>query len=208
MDRSAKYSKAADILDLSLLSSADDSRIDVSENHLRSQIRKQRNYQGAAMSEEEWKIRGELESDIERDLEEEIKDGIYHLALRLHRLYQHRRERNALDISESGDHKKDKALSQVIISIKMEGGTKIEIKETKKETPADDRQKGLHLPPRSTRPTHVKAWSDQAKIPGNDRGLCMNLNLENTRKNMVSASGQRKGNIGLNNKVPEVGWKW
>ena len=210
-------------------------QIDIGENHLRSQIWKQKN-QGAVMSEEEWKIRGELESDIERDLEEEIKDGIYHLAFRLHRLYQRRRERNAEDISESGDDKKDKTLSEVNISIKMEGGTKIEIKETKKEAP--DHQKGMLLPPRSSRSTNVNVqgmlgsnakkfdWakslragtdpasinrkierSYQAKIPSNDRGFCMNLNHENTRRNVVSASGQRKGNIGLNNKVLELGWK-
>ncbi|OMO56239.1 hypothetical protein CCACVL1_26687 [Corchorus capsularis] len=143
------------ILDLSVLSSADDSRSDVSENqyYLRSetQMKKlQKNYQGGTvMSEEEWKIRGELESDIERELEEEIKDGIYHMALRLHRLYQHKRERKLFGhtkYSESGGgHKKDKALSEVNISIKMEGGTKIEIKETKKEG-------GLKhlLPPRSS----------------------------------------------------------
>ncbi|XP_039062312.1 LOW QUALITY PROTEIN: uncharacterized protein LOC120206795 [Hibiscus syriacus] len=93
-----------------------------------------------AMCEEEWRIRGELESEIERDLEEEIKDGIYHLAFRLHRLYQHKRERNAEGISESGS-KKDKTLSEVNISIKMEGGTRIEIKETKKD------QKGQPLRP-------------------------------------------------------------
>ncbi|XVF15274.1 hypothetical protein REPUB_Repub09cG0137000 [Reevesia pubescens] len=225
------------LADLYVLSSADDSRIDMGENHLRTQIRKQKN-QGAVMPEEEWKIRGELENDIEKDLEEEIKDGIYHLALRLHRLYQHRRERNAQDVSEFGDHKKDKTLSEVNISIKMKGGTKIEIKETKKEAP-DHQKIGLPLPPRSSRSNNVnimqgllgsnakkfdwakslRAGSDpaiinrkiersyQAKIPSNDRGFCMNLNLENTRRNLVSASGQRKGNIGLNNKVLELGWK-
>ncbi|KAK6237925.1 hypothetical protein QUC31_003394 [Theobroma cacao] len=233
MDQQAKHSKPADILDLSVLPSADDSRIDFShENHLRSQIRKQEN-QGAVKSEEEWKIRGELESDIERDLEEEIKDGICHLALRLHRLYQRRKERNAKDTSESCDTK-EKTFSEVNISIKMEGGTKIEIKETKKESP--DHQKGLPLPPRSSRSNNVQGmlgsngkkfdWakslragaspaiinrkigrSDQAKVPSNDRGFCMNHNLENTR-NLVSASGQRKGNIGLDNKVLELGWKW
>ena len=203
------------------------------ENHLRTQIRKQKN-QGATMSEEEWKI--EIENDIERDSEEEIKEGIYNLALRLHRLYQHRRERNAQNKSESDD-KKDKTLSEVNISIKMEGGTKIEIKETKKEAP--DHQKGLPPPPRCSRSNNVNVqgmligsnakkfdWakslrarknpaiinrkterSYQAKIPSNDRGFCMNLNLENTRRNLVSASGQRKGNIGLNNKVLELGWK-
>ena len=45
------------------------------------------------MSAEELKIRKELEMDVERDLEAEIKDGIYHLALRLHRLYQHQKKK-------------------------------------------------------------------------------------------------------------------
>nr|GME19390.1 uncharacterized protein LOC109180280 [Ipomoea batatas] len=67
-------------------------------------------------SNEEKKIWGELERDVERDLEEEIKDGICKLALRLHRLYHD-----------------SKTLSEVSINIRMEGGTKIEIKEIKKE---------------------------------------------------------------------------
>ncbi|KAL0396517.1 UNVERIFIED_CONTAM: hypothetical protein Scaly_0100100 [Sesamum calycinum] len=44
------------------------------------------------MSVEELKIREELERDVEKGLEEEIKDGIYRLALRLHRLYQHQKD--------------------------------------------------------------------------------------------------------------------
>ena len=43
------------------------------------------------ISEEELKIRSELGMEIERDLEEEIKEGIYHLALRLHRIYIRRK---------------------------------------------------------------------------------------------------------------------
>ena len=97
----------------------------------------------------------------------------------------------------------------------MEGGTKIEIKETKKEAP--NHQKGLPLPPRSSRSNNVNVQSmlcsnaknfdwakslragtdpaiinkkierpNQAKIPSNDRGFCMNLNLETTRRNLVS----------------------
>lgn len=50
-------------------------------------------YTLVAMSADELNIFRELEKDVERDLEEEIKDGIYHLALRLHRLYQHQKER-------------------------------------------------------------------------------------------------------------------
>ncbi|GMI99429.1 hypothetical protein like AT1G26290 [Hibiscus trionum] len=176
-----KFSKPAE---LCLVPSADDSRV----------------------KQEEWRIRGELENEIERDLEEEIKDGIYHLAFRLHRLYQHKMER----ISESGRKQKDKTVSEVNISIKMEGGTRIEIKETKKD------EKGQPLRPRSrsSRSKDVKGrkkfdWAnslragadpailnrktERAKMPGNDP------ELDNTRRNLV-----RKGNI----KVLELGWKW
>ncbi|KAH7851011.1 hypothetical protein Vadar_005934 [Vaccinium darrowii] len=90
------------------------------------------------MSDEELKIRGELEMDLERDLEAEIKDGIYHLALRLHRLYQHQKERNERELSETGPKNqqgltRSKTVSEVNISIRMEGGTTVEIKERKKE---------------------------------------------------------------------------
>ncbi|XVF61537.1 hypothetical protein PTKIN_Ptkin08bG0137500 [Pterospermum kingtungense] len=181
------------------------------------------------MFEEKWKIRGGIENDIDRDSEEEIKEGIYHLALRLHRLYQHKRESDYAhqDISESGDTK-DKTLSEVNISIKMEGGIKIEIKQTKKD-----------LPPRSSRSNKINTqlvhgfdgkkfdWakslraetdsaiigrkldrSYQAKIPSTEKGFYMNFNHQNTRRNMVRVPVQRKGNIGLNNKVLELGWKY
>lgn len=89
--------------------------------------------------EVELKIRGELENEIERNLEEEIKDGIYNLALRLHRLYVHKKERDAREAyGLYGDKKrKNKVLSEVNISIRMEGGTKIEIKEWRKEEDTD-----------------------------------------------------------------------
>ncbi|XP_004236705.1 uncharacterized protein [Solanum lycopersicum] len=93
------------------------------------------------MNSIEMKIRGELERDVERDLEDEIKEGICQLALRLHRLYKHQEENNtkkSLSIDDHGTRDitrgtTTKALSEVNINIKMEGGTKIEIKETKKE---------------------------------------------------------------------------
>ncbi|KAF7135459.1 hypothetical protein RHSIM_Rhsim08G0014600 [Rhododendron simsii] len=90
------------------------------------------------MSIEELKIRGKLEMDVERDLEAEIKDGIYHLALRLHRLYQHQKERNERELSAPGPKSqqgltKNKILSEVNISIRMDGATKVEIKEISKE---------------------------------------------------------------------------
>ncbi|KAG6666656.1 hypothetical protein CIPAW_01G047400 [Carya illinoinensis] len=90
-----------------------------------------------AMSEEELKIRSELEMEIERDLEEEIKDGIYHHALRLHRL------------------KNSQTLLEVNISIRMEGGTKIEIKETKKEAHDHHQEKGR---PRTSRSENMQPF--------------------------------------------------
>lgn len=88
------------------------------------------------MSNEELKIRAELEVYIERDLEEEIKDGICHLALRLQRLYQKQRDRNAREPSASGSKDqswlKNTTFSEVNITIRMEGGSKIETNEIKK----------------------------------------------------------------------------
>ncbi|KAI3856990.1 hypothetical protein MKX03_019050 [Papaver bracteatum] len=46
------------------------------------------------MSKEEMEIRMELEREIENDLQQEIENGMHNLALRLHQLYKHRRERN------------------------------------------------------------------------------------------------------------------
>ncbi|ESQ53268.1 hypothetical protein EUTSA_v10026515mg [Eutrema salsugineum] len=82
------------------------------------------------LSKEEERIRDELEMEIERNLEGEFKDGIYNLALKLRRLYEQRREREeSLDASM----RKSKRVLEVNISIKMEGDTKIEITERKKE---------------------------------------------------------------------------
>ncbi|KAF8406076.1 hypothetical protein HHK36_008156 [Tetracentron sinense] len=88
------------------------------------------------MSNEELKIRGELEMDIERDLEEEIKDGICRLALRLQRLYQHQRGRSATTSSAHSTEVlsglKNSKFSKVNITIRMEGKSKIEINKIKK----------------------------------------------------------------------------
>ncbi|XP_039168776.1 uncharacterized protein LOC104445952 [Eucalyptus grandis] len=98
---------------------------------------------GLLLSDKESRIRGELELDVERDLEEEIKDAIYRLALQLHRLYRHKKER--LSRASQSAHcagterrgVEEKPISEVNISIKMEGGTKVEITETKREAARD-----------------------------------------------------------------------
>ncbi|GAB4847232.1 hypothetical protein Ancab_026273 [Ancistrocladus abbreviatus] len=117
-----------------------DFMVDHIESHQKSGGEISKRKAGAQISEEELKIRNELEMDIEKDLEKEIKDGIYDLAHRLHRLYLTRKERNAKRCSSLKDTpKRNKAATEVNLSIKMEGGTSIEIKEIKKE--ARDREK-------------------------------------------------------------------
>ncbi|XP_058772262.1 uncharacterized protein LOC131646143 [Vicia villosa] len=81
------------------------------------------------ISEEELKIRSELAMKIEKDLEEEIKEGIYNLARRLNRVFQQRKEREAKEAAFDKVNNKTRALSKVIINIGIEGGAKIEIKE-------------------------------------------------------------------------------
>ncbi|XP_041001440.1 uncharacterized protein LOC121247157 [Juglans microcarpa x Juglans regia] len=95
------------------------SLIDLRETHSRTDVLKMKG-----------RLRSEKELEIRRDLEEEIKEGIYHHALRLHRLYQQQKER------------KNKTLLEVNISIRKEGGAKIEIKETKKDHRDHDHERG------------------------------------------------------------------
>ncbi|MCD7463193.1 hypothetical protein HAX54_050140 [Datura stramonium] len=164
------------------------------------------------MNAEEMKIRGELEKDVERDLEDEIKEGICQLALRLHRLYKHQEERNtkkSIDDPGTRDGARGtntKALSEVNINIKMEGGTKIEIKEIKKEarrpsskapaasnvermvsstrSPKFDWTQSL----RSSGPTPVTGYNkidrfrNQAKNIANKNGQLENMEKKSTRR--------------------------
>lgn len=89
-----------------------------------------------AMTENEQKIRDELESEIERGLEEEIKDGIYGLALRLQRLYLHKQHRKMSASSTSSNREpshgpKSERLSELNIIIRSDGKSKIETYEVK-----------------------------------------------------------------------------
>ncbi|KAK3007687.1 hypothetical protein RJ639_013727 [Escallonia herrerae] len=189
------------------------------------------------MSAEELLIRGELEMDVERDLEEEIKDGIYHLVLRLHRLFLHQKERNGRKLLEqdAGNQQraKGKTLTEVNINIRMEGGTKIEIKEIKKEAMENGR-------PRSSRSANLQSmivpnakkfdWAKTlrsgpspttifmknnnlhgSKFFKNDRGEQDNMELDNARKHFPASLGQRKGAAAMDAEKrlllkPE--WKW
>lgn len=83
------------------------------------------------MSVEELTIRGDLEMGVERDLEEEIKDAIYHQALKLHQLYQHKKPKH-FDQKEQIKNTRE-YMSELNINIRMEGGTIIQVKEIKKD---------------------------------------------------------------------------
>ncbi|KAK6923340.1 hypothetical protein RJ641_011644 [Dillenia turbinata] len=158
------------------------------------------------MSKEELKIRNELLMDIERDLEEEIKEGIYHLALRLDKLYRHQRERKAsttLKPSPSQQLPKNKTLSEVNINIKMEGGTKIEIKEIKREV---DRTEGrVHS---SMSRSEVMASQDAKKLNwvktlrSRDSGRMMT-----EKKRCTNAPTPRNSIVHNEYKLRELGWK-
>ncbi|CAL5436566.1 unnamed protein product [Camellia sinensis] len=190
----------------------------------------------SAAAEEELKIRCELEMEVERDLEAEIKDGIYHLALRLHRLYQHQKERNQ-------ERMNNKTLyAEVNINIRLEGGTKIEIKEIKKGIVA--REHGQPLAPirsenmqgvmrgsnaknfdwakslrsEARRPLAINkkndSLSNHAKVISSEHGDSLplphqNHKLDHTRRKWTSASGsgQQKRGMRVENKLLELGWK-
>ncbi|KAF3964195.1 hypothetical protein ACB098_02G188000 [Castanea mollissima] len=250
MDKEAGRCTNADILDLSVLSSGEQSHLnchsdswngsltDLNEAHSRNNIRNKQVLLGAALSKEELKIRSELEMDIERDLEQEIKDGIYHHALRLHQLYQQRRERNEREVSalfetQSQQIKNNnKTLLEVNISIKMEGGTKIEIKESnKKEAPEKGRpgtsrsenMQAVLMAPKSKKFDWAKTLRSNAgpfvinrqnnasltlaRTPSNGHSRYPNLSLDTIRRNCTSASGLLKIKASGENKIREQGWK-
>ncbi|CAK9147099.1 unnamed protein product [Ilex paraguariensis] len=185
------------------------------------------------MSVEELKIRSELEMDVERDLEEEIMDKIYHLALRLHRLYQQQKERKARELSEPeaknqrGTNKK--TLSEVNINIRMEGGTKIEIKEIKKDAresrqPWSSRsdngqamvasdtkkfnwEKTLRSGPCPVAVPMRSNSSNQAKVLNKKHSLRQQSEVDTVRKNGGGTSGQRKAIVGVQNRLLELEWR-
>nr|GMC57219.1 uncharacterized protein LOC109180280 [Ipomoea batatas] len=152
-------------------------------------------------SDEEKKIWGELERDVERELEEEIKDGICKLALRLHRLYRDQKERNNNNNENNNAANSDdskKTLSEVSINIRMEGGTKIEIKEIKKEarrSSSSTRRGGAPLPP----PRGQKFdWTNTLRSGPSHNPTGYNATASIQRK--------KKKNLGLINAL-ELGWK-
>lgn len=169
-------------------------------------------YEKNLRTEEELKIRRELEMDIERDLEEEIKGGIYHLALRLHRLYQHRKERS---------HKSDgETLSEVNINIRMEGGTKVEIKViTKKDQAVPQKlvRPGISSSRSSENPKSVQFMRSKKKFDWvnslrSDSGpVIVHKKIHGSQASLVSNDHRRDRGIiiSVNNdpKPLDLGWK-
>ncbi|XP_054823260.1 uncharacterized protein LOC129321508 isoform X2 [Prosopis cineraria] len=185
-----------------------------------AEIQAQNNHAlGAPLSEKELKIRSELEMEVERDLEQEIKDGICNLSLRLHRLYQRQKERQ---VKEASEDNKRKAFSEVNISIKMEGKTKVEIKETKKEATEKDHRRWW-ISHRSEDTKQVSGLNGKKvdwektlrassgtvsanKINGNykresDKGRSKN------KEGRRSSPGQVKGEGKVDQKLLQLGWK-
>ncbi|XP_043713793.1 uncharacterized protein LOC122662273 isoform X3 [Telopea speciosissima] len=171
-----------------------------------------------SMSNEEWKIRADLEADMERDLEEEIKDGICHLAFRLYRLYQHQRDRNARESSRSGNKTGSafdkKTFSEVNITIKMEGDSKIEINEIKKVAHEKNR-------PRSTYssegkqgnifPGNTKKFNWVNTLRSGNRTPAVIKNVHGVHPNIKHEVKERRNckrpvNV-ANGKLLEVGWR-
>lgn len=148
--------------------------------------------------------------DIERELEEEIKDGIYHLALRLHRLYQHRKERSNKSQVET--------LSEVNINIRMEGGTKVEIKEVTKKDQAVPQKL---VRPRSSRSSEnsksvqfmrSKKQFDWVNSLRSDSGpVIVHKKIHGSQASLVSNDHRRDRGIiiSVNNdpKPLDLGWK-
>ncbi|XP_038986567.1 uncharacterized protein LOC120112049 isoform X2 [Phoenix dactylifera] len=153
------------------------------------------------MSEEEQKIREELENDIERDLEEEIKDGICRLALRLHRLYQHKEDRNRPRSSTNNARPqsdlKNEVHMEMNITIKMDGGCKIEIFENKPNT--------LHM----VRPSSCRSKAKQGRTQCSTKQFDWSRTLRSGMSSVI-AIGKNHGNqyVRNHNKPLKLVWKY
>ncbi|CAL0314105.1 unnamed protein product [Lupinus luteus] len=180
------------------------------------------NILGADVSIEELKIKNELEIEIERYLEEEIKESIYHLALKLHQIYQQRKERKNKEASKS------KALSEVNISIRIEGGTNIEIKDINKEVAERGYSRSTSRPKNvkvanafrnnkfdwvknlggGPRPVSVNMLS--CRLKSKNRILSTDPNVFSKCNKVVSASGKKtwqgKRSVSVEKKL-QLGWR-
>ncbi|KAH1058628.1 hypothetical protein GYH30_002955 [Glycine max] len=243
MGHEGEYPRA-DILDLSAencqdfysstwLSSTLYSQKEKTENRKRESDyvkKKNCNILAVPISEEELKIRSELGMEIERDLEEEIKEGIYHLALRLHRIYQERKERSTKEACELDNDYQARAVSEVNISIRMEGATKVEIKEINKE----EAEKGCAYS-RNSRPQNVKEvkkvdWvktlragsspvcarrsscvssknKDIKKLGTDDPNVFSNWKIHGGRGKNAGSTGLVKRNASVDKKILQLVWK-
>ncbi|CAJ1931335.1 unnamed protein product [Sphenostylis stenocarpa] len=186
----------------------------------------QKNCNIVPISAEELKIRSELGMEIEKDLEEEIKEGIYHLALRLHRIYQERKEKSAKETFEP-DNNRARALSEVNISIRMEGRTKVEIKEVNNEEavkkgcpysrPQNVREvkkvdwvktlRGGSSPVCASRLSSVSSKNKEKKHSTDPNGLS-NWKIPGGRGKKAGSFGEVKQNAGVEKEILQLGWRY
>ncbi|KAK4430535.1 hypothetical protein Salat_1354200 [Sesamum alatum] len=178
------------------------------------------------MSVEELKIREELERDVEKGLEQEIKDGIYRLALRLHRLYQHQKDR-ALKQKCDGRNEQGNArrtmISEVNINIKMEGGTTIQIKEIKKEAGRSDRCTPIPTRKHATKQENIDFQSPRGvrfdwaqSLRSTSSPLHINRGIEEKHQYKVKGNGgsgnvgprRGKEDMGIKTTLLQLGWKY
>ncbi|WVZ11907.1 hypothetical protein V8G54_016437 [Vigna mungo] len=177
------------------------------------------------ISAEELKIRSEVGMEIENELEKEIKEGIYHLALGLHRIYQERKERSAKETFEL-DNNRARALTEVNISIRMEGRTEVEIREVKnvkkggsyqrnswpknvKEVKKVDWVKTLRggsSPVCGSRLSNVSSKSKGKKLSTEPNDLS-NWKIHAGSGKKAGSFGQVKQNASVDKKILQLGWK-
>ncbi|KAL0431859.1 UNVERIFIED_CONTAM: hypothetical protein Sradi_0811900 [Sesamum radiatum] len=176
------------------------------------------------MSVEELKIREELERDVEKGLEEEIKDGIYRLALRLHRLYQHQKDsasKQKCDGRNEQGNARGKMLSEVNINIKMEGGTTIQIKEIKKEAGRNDRCTRTPTPKHARKQESTASQSPRGvrfdwaqSLRSTSSPLSINRTIEGKHRHKVKENegsgnvGPRRGKEDMGVALLQLGWKY
>ncbi|XP_022643298.1 uncharacterized protein LOC111242776 [Vigna radiata var. radiata] len=146
------------------------------------------------ISAEELKIRSELGMEIENGLEKEIKESIYHLALGLHRIYQEKKERSAKETFE---------LTEVNVSIRMEGRTEVEIREVKNVKKVD----WVKTLRRGSSPVCDSRFSNVSSKPKGKKLSTDPNSLSNRSGKKGCSFGQVKQNASVDKKILQLRWK-
>ncbi|THU60890.1 hypothetical protein C4D60_Mb07t17500 [Musa balbisiana] len=178
------------------------------------------------MSAEEQTIRAELETDIERNLEEELKDDICRLTVSLHRLYLHKKDMN--DKRTSSNDNSTEVTTVVKITTKTVGEYMMQIYESKttaldvvrhcssrsKATPGrvygGNKQTEWAKTLLSTRGSTVAAGKKHGSFDRYGSGKSPNVRpLKKEGRSSCGASSQTsKPNERNKKKLLELGWKY